>query len=303
MTKYIVCLLFVTVISAAELTSPQIVILGRTGAGKSTLANVLMGQGFVDVKNCTFPVCQNASPCTNSTQSATGMWLGNGQIFSVVDTPGFGDGDPKSLEKFGELMSYLKSSVKKANTLVILIDSRYQVLDATQEQMLREMQALFGEKIWESAIIGVSFWHYDADSIEQRRVLNISEADVLREINQELKKRLHIKTTLHGVFIDSQSQAPAFKNDKTQQDVFQHETSKLWKFAENSDVLFFKTVEDVLEENSKFKKEIEWLNDVITKNISELQNHVRQLDGVSLEMLHILRFDLFHYVGFFRGFD
>ena len=39
--------------SSNDLPTPRIVILGQTGVGKSTLANVLLGQPF-DCKNCTF---------------------------------------------------------------------------------------------------------------------------------------------------------------------------------------------------------------------------------------------------------
>ena len=75
-----------------DLPKPRMVILGQTGTGKSTLANVLLGQEF-DCKNCTFPVCDGMNSCTKETKYATGKWLGREAEFTVVDTPGFGDSD------------------------------------------------------------------------------------------------------------------------------------------------------------------------------------------------------------------
>ena len=50
----------------------------------------------------------------------------------------------------------------------------------------------------------------------------------------------------------------------------QNETTKLWDFADQNRTFPFKTIGDVLEENQRLKEEVQWLNDVITTNISEI---------------------------------
>ena len=71
------------------------------------------------------------------------------------------------------------------------------------------------------------------------------------------------------------------KDDKQQQDAFQKETAKLWKFAQGSDLFAFRTVQDVLAENKELKDEIKYLNNVITQNITELQKDIKQVDAKS----------------------
>jgi len=78
--------------NSTNLPLPHIIIIGATGVGKSSLANVFIGEDPT-CKNCTFPVCGGADSCTKNTNYAVGLWLGSGIEFTVVDTPGFGDSD------------------------------------------------------------------------------------------------------------------------------------------------------------------------------------------------------------------
>ena len=98
-----------------ELPEPRLVIIGQTGAGKSTLANVLLGEP-VDCNNCTFPVCAGHDSCTKQTKYAVGQWLGEGQRFTVVDTPGFGDSDNDDNILIDEMMDVLKNTVEVGPT-------------------------------------------------------------------------------------------------------------------------------------------------------------------------------------------
>ena len=271
-------LAFVANVCCTTLPTPRVVILGQTGTGKSTLANVLIGEN-PDCKSCTFPICNGMDSCTKDTKYAVGKWLGNGVEFTVVDTPGFGDSDNDDSDLIDEMMDTLKNDVKDANALVLLISGDQRRFNAPLQQMIREMEALFGQRFWDNTIIGVSFWAYDANSIAKRKYSGQTEEVFMNQWNEKLKEKFHINKTLDGVFIDSWSQQPWNKNDTTQQDAFKRETQKLWKFAQGANLFAFMTVEDVLEENNKLKKEVQRLNDVINGNITELDRKVDNLSN------------------------
>ena len=133
---------FLSFCSGNDLPEPKIVIVGQTGVGKSTLANVLLGED-VNCENCTFPICNDYESCTKETTYATGKWLGSGLDFTIVDTPGFGDSDNDDNNLIDEMMQTLKETIEGANTLVLLVDGSDERFDASLQQMMREMQVTF----------------------------------------------------------------------------------------------------------------------------------------------------------------
>merc|ERR1712131_440250 len=157
-----------------DLPEPRLVIIGPTGAGKSTMSNVLLGEP-VDCENCTFNVCDTHDTCTKNTKYAIGNWLGDGENFTIVDTPGFGDSDNDDNLLIDEMMGVLKDVVEGTNGIMLLINGQNRRFDASLQQMIREMQALFGEDFWKFTLIGVSRWAYDEMSIMKRNISGETE--------------------------------------------------------------------------------------------------------------------------------
>jgi len=247
------------------------------------LANVLLGNA-VDCTNCTFPVCDGHDSCTKETKYAVGKWKGEGPDFTVVDTPGFGDSDNDDNILIDEMMQVLKDIVIGANAIVLLINGDNERFDISLQQMMREMQALFGEQFWMYTIIGVSHWAYDTQSVFKRNATGRSEEKFMEEWNILLQEKFHIDLELEGVFIDAWSQQPWNIEDEDQQIAYERETEKLWTFAEQHDVFQFRTVGDVLDENQELKAEIKWLNDVITQNISDIMENLSDVKEDLSEM-------------------
>ena len=66
-----------------DLPNPRIVIVGATGAGKSSLANAFLGCDPRS-RDCLFQVCSGQDSCTKQTTYGFGPWLGIGQNFTVA---------------------------------------------------------------------------------------------------------------------------------------------------------------------------------------------------------------------------
>ena len=257
-----------------------------SGSGKSTLANVLLGADPL-CTNCTFEVCSGTDSCTKETTYATGSWLGSGVNFTVVDTPGFGDSDGEDAANIEEMMNVLNEVVKSANGILLLFKGDIGRFQEGLVKMVKEMTMLFGEGMWKHVIIGVSFWPYDQDSIDDRDEncdipgrpdLCHDEAWLVREINRQLQEKIHMTQNLSAVFIDSWSQTPKHINDEMEQFYFQQETAKLFDFLNAKDDFMFRTINDVLLENEAMKNEINWLNNVIENNITDIQSNIVEIE-------------------------
>ena len=77
--------------------------------------------------------------------SKVSLYFFIGPEFTIIDTPGFGDSDNDDDELIDEMMDVLKNNIEGCNGIVLLINGEEERFDASLQQMIREMQALFGE--------------------------------------------------------------------------------------------------------------------------------------------------------------
>merc|ERR1719447_1668713 len=263
-----------------DLPSPRIVIVGATGSGKSSLANAFLG---CDPRsdNCLFEVCSGTDSCTKKTTYGFGSWLGIGQNFTVIDTPGFGDSNNDDDLLIEEMMDILANVVDHTDSFLLLFDGRETRFDASLQDMIKKMTIIFGHNWWNYLVIGVSFWAYDQNSIDERKCYPEypeyckDEAWFCGEMNRQLQEKFNVNKNFTCVFTDSWSQTPGppgfNTEDPLQQQHWATEAGKLWDITTSREDSFsFMTIDDILEENTQLKVENKWLNDIIRNNITQL---------------------------------
>jgi len=252
-----------TINNESRYPSPRIVILGATGVGKSSLANVLVGrdknyagQNFRD--GC-FKVSTGLDSITKQTCADQGYWLGdsNRQRFTIIDTPGFGDKLLEEEKTIENLVATLRDQVKYVHVFIIAFKQTDNRMTNSLRSMISLFEKMFGKKFWDNAILEATHWNHgeDAERIRMASQPPITQKFWADEFNRILKNEYNLKKDLKSVFIDTY-----YHNESQYEtDVFHNNSQNLLDYALTREPFECKDIEIALTE------------------IRQLQNHIDSL--------------------------
>ena len=225
-----------------EYPSPRIIIIGETGAGKSSLANSLLGRdpqydgaGFDG--GCFKVGWGDGQVITTETCHDTGYWLNDSSKpkVTILDTPGFGDNMESEEKTIQGLVNVLKTDIKFIHAFVITFNGKKPPrLTRELRVMLSIFEKMFGENFWEHAIMEFTRWSFHSYEVDQRgrRVPELNETSISNAYNDIFLEEMGIKTKLKSVFIDSHWSVDGQETD-SQRNKFVEHTNTLLEFANN----------------------------------------------------------------------
>jgi len=276
--------------------SPRIVIIGATGVGKSSLANVLLGRdksydgsGFQD--GC-FKVQSKLDPMTKSTCADRGYWLGNTSLpeFTIIDTPGFGDDLLKEEKTIENLVNTLKNEVKYVHLFVIAFRQQDNRMTYALRSMLSLFEKMFGRAFWDNAVLEATHWNYGDQNQRIRAGSSppITEDFWAHQFNSKLKREFQVEKSLPAVFIDTfydhSSPMETAQFNKYAQNLIEHANS-VDPFECKDIEIALHEIRDMQNHIDRLKKETDERTNIIQNLIEEREELKRQivLHGVVTE--------------------
>ena len=266
-----------------DFASPRIIILGATGVGKSSLANILMGRDKNFDGNGFPGGCFEVLGLNNMGESVTkevcedqGQWLGNHTMpkFTIIDTPGFGNDLIEEEKTIERLVNVLKDDIRYIHAFVIAFKQQDNRMTASLRSMIALFQKMFGDQFWNNAILEATHWNYHEHSIRMRALSKpkIAENWWQNQFNHLFLKEFGLKKPLPAVFIDTYYN----KNNPLEKEKFQHYTNELWQFAKSRIPFECKDIKIALTEIRELQDRISDLNNDKQYRIRSIQSMMEE---------------------------
>lgn len=274
----------VKVTNEAVYPSPRIVILGATGVGKSSLANVLMGRdknynGDRFRHGCfkVYGFHDGGKSVTKKTCADKGPWLGNvsAPAFTIIDTPGFGNNLVEEEKTIESLVNVLKDEIKFIHAFVICFKQQDNRMTYSLRSMISLFQKMFGDEFWENAVLEATHWNYGSNNVVIRAHTEppLTEDKWTEDFNRLFRKEYGLsRVRLPSVFIDTYYD----QNSESETDRFKQYTAELLQFARERNPFECKDIKIALTEIRQLQNEIGDLKDSKRSSVLTIQKLMEQ---------------------------
>jgi len=236
---------------------PRIVILGPAGAGKSSLANSLLGREEKFVNNVDWKKCFEAAVTGEDGRGKTsdvcahqGHFLGDNDKpnITVVDTPGFGMREDEEEETISKVVEALRDDIQYVDAFAIVLKRTDLRKTRSLLKIVEMYQIIFGKEFIKNVILVASFWGYSDDH-------KLEHGELTEEVWLEQQKTLFNNIpgadNLKAVYY-----TPRFDHeDPKQVQRYNKEMNNLLQFAEDSPPFHCKDIVKAELEINKLKEE------------------------------------------------
>jgi len=231
----------------------KILVIGKTGTGKSSLCNVLVG---ADHDAQVFPVSAEAASCTQKTFFCEAFFNNDkGLPISLIDTIGFDDPDKDDDAKIiSELVLKLKNSCDHVNLFIIAVNGQNPRLDGSLLGMIRIFEGMFGRDFWKQVVVLFTRMPMD-EKAKKKREKNSKQTDdeLAEKYMEEVAKRFKKGKGIDYVFLDSCCD----KDDPEEKRCFDQAMAKLTDAIDAAEGLPTSKVREVATEKAALRREIE----------------------------------------------
>jgi len=204
----------------------KLLIIGRTGSGKSSLCNVITGYDHdADI----YPVSSDAESCTQRTKFVDVYFNGDKSYpISLIDTTGFDDATKHDDD---ELVSNLKNGCDHVNLFAIAVNGQNPRLDGSLVAIIRRLEGMFTTEFWKQVVIIFTRVQQD-DKVKIRREKKNrkSDDDLAADYMKVVEKQFPNSKELQYLYLD----ACYDKNDDAEDTAFRTALSTLRKLLEDN---------------------------------------------------------------------
>merc|ERR1711934_1135394 len=230
----------------------KILVIGKTGTGKSSLCNVLCG---ADHDADVFPVSAEAMSCTQRTFFCEANFNKNKEEpISLIDTIGFDDPDTDDDAKIiAELVLKLKNGCDFVNLFVIAVNGQNPRLDGSLVGMIKVFEGMFGQDFWKQVVVLFTRMPMD-EKAKKKREKNSKQSDdeLAQKYMAEVAKRFKNGKQIDYVFLDSCFD----KEDPEEKRCFDQAMDKLLNALNAANDLPTSKVQEVATEKAALRREI-----------------------------------------------
>ncbi|XP_076018632.1 LOW QUALITY PROTEIN: uncharacterized protein LOC143010269 [Genypterus blacodes] len=167
-----------------ELLTRRIVVLGKTGAGKSSLSNTIFGEYM-------FPTNSSANAGTGDCRAESRSV--NGRRVTMIDTPGFFDPDRSDQDLKREIVKCVTECSPGPHAFLIVL--KVDKFTVQEKEVIAKISQVFSEEAFKFAT--VVFTH--GDQLDEQKTIQefVNQNESLRDLVRKCGGRCHVIDSKH----------------------------------------------------------------------------------------------------------